>query len=626
MPRDEPLSEEARAGRSGAPRGSFLLLGVLAVLAIFVVLVRLLLGLVVDAEFVEARANDALGRDAESLVLEVGDVRLSLLGRSLGVTDVLLRPRRGDGAGAGEPAPAEPAGGGRGDDAAASIAGEPVRAESRGPRLHIDSVRVEDLAWTRLVLRRQLRAEAIHMVRPRLQIALGEEADGETGASGEAGTSGEAEAPGQGKAAANGGERAPEGEAGGDDAGTEAEADTFPGAAPFPAAVAGAFPGLRVGTVEVHDGTVVLLGRADEGGRRDVFLFRGIRGVVSDLRMDSTAARDPSRLAFGRPGRFVLDEFWRETADGLTRLVVGPVRFDPEDGRLTAEGLRLAPPMDDGAFLRRLRWRRERVRLSVDRITARGADLAVFLRRGDLVGRALELEGFDVDVFAHRGLPKKPDPPDPGHLPELDGLLRADTVRLTGRAVYAERVDTGEPLARVSFEELRATGYGVTNREGVDPPVVVEARGRVYGTTPVHAVFELRPGPDDFRLSYRGGAGAVDLSAFDAVLVPLEGMKLRAAVDTVAFRVEARGDTATGTVDATYRDLSMEFVDRESGEGTFLGPIKRLLVNLNTNNYPGREGDPPRSGTVAHSLEPDDELLEIAWEALRSGLLSLIRD
>lgn len=623
--------------RSGRRRGVVLALALVAFVAAFLVLVRLLLGLIVDAEFVEARADDALGRGSEALTLDVGSVELSPLGRSLRATDVLLHAREPSaGPVEGDPSarPADSEGGGtpRGEPGAGAHVSADRRIERT--RLRVDSVLVKDLRWTRLVLRRELRAEAIRLIRPRLQLALGKAPGGGRGTVSGSGSVPTGSGSGRPPAAAS--------ESGTLPAGPETSGGHHPGAAPFPAAVVTRFPGLRVGALEVRDGTVVLLGPEGEERRRDAFLFQGIDGALRDVRMDSTAARDSSRLAFGRPGRFSLERFRRETADGLNRLEVGPVAVDPGRGLLTARALRLGPPMDDDAFLRRLRYRRERIRLSLDRLEARGVDVPAFLRRGDLAARGVELEGFDVDVFSHKGLPKEPDPPDPpdaGHLPELDRLLRADTVRLAGRASYAEAPGSGAPIGRVSFEEIRATGYGVTNRGAVgvtdgpyparEPeggPVVVEARARVYGATPVHVTFRLRPGPGKFRLSYRGGSGAVDLPTFDALLVPLEGVKLRGRVDTVAFRVEAAGDTATGTVRATYRDLSLDFVDRESGEGTFLGPIKRLFVNLNTNNYPGRDGDPVQTGAVTHRVEPDDELLEIVWEALRSGLMSLVEE
>lgn len=572
---DEPrASRTSRRWRSGVFRR--ILIGGAILLALLItayVAARVL----VDAEFVESRAQEAVAEATDGAYeLAMEAVEVEWLPPSLHARDVEFVPAH----------EASEEGGGseaaRGDRTVLTI----TAAE-----LHLNGISPLTLAFGR-----ELRADELEMRAPRITVWLPTGSDAEED---------------------DGGSTASEGR----------EADER---ASLHLEIAGQLPRIAVDRWTIREGSFSL--RTASGVER--LALDGVSARLEDVAIDSASARDSSRVLFSEAVEVRLPGYRRVLSDGLYLFEIGPVHASSKDSLIRAEGVRIAPNVSEEEFLRRIDVRRDRVTASVRELSLDALDFRGLLETGRLAAATVELDSFFVDVHSDKRLP--PDPDSTATLPHesfrsLDRRVRLDTVRITdGHVRYAEKVEDAVPAGAITFEALRATIRNVTNdsaRMSAETPAVVEADTRVMGQGRLRVVIRYDLLSPELVLSYRGGMGEMSATALNPMFLNIEGIEvLSGRVDTLWFDADLTGGLARGTFHGFYRDLQIEMLDRSDLEQDLLDAIKSFIagdVMMHSRNPPEDE-ESPRTGTIEHRRQPDDPIFKYLWESLRSGIFSLI--
>lgn len=180
---------------------------------------------------------------------------------------------------------------------------------------------------------------------------------------------------------------------------------------------------------------------------------------------------------------------------------------------------------------------------------------------------------------------------------------------------------------------------GSIRRAGEDSTVLrVEARARLQGEARFQTSLLLDPRGRPLEITaWKGSVGPledpdrtdrrarVDLTSFNEMLVPLEGVQLTAGrLDSLWFDARVSGGRAAGSLTAIYDDLKYRVVSRETGEQGVGSWIKSLFApSVHSRNPPGK-GAALRSGQVEARLEPTRPFFGFLWVSLRSGIGSLI--
>jgi hypothetical protein len=120
----------------------------------------------------------------------------------------------------------------------------------------------------------------------------------------------------------------------------------------------------------------------------------------------------------------------------------------------------------------------------------------------------------------------------------------------------------------------------------------------------------------------------MDLTRLDAFLDIAEHTRIKSGdVQEAAFDIDVSAGQARGQVRATYRNLKISFLDKRTGSGEGVGNlVTSFLANtlkIRASNDPDASGS-LKEGKVNYTKGPDDEFLQFAWLALRSGVLDVI--
>jgi hypothetical protein len=120
----------------------------------------------------------------------------------------------------------------------------------------------------------------------------------------------------------------------------------------------------------------------------------------------------------------------------------------------------------------------------------------------------------------------------------------------------------------------------------------------------------------------------MDLTRLDAFLDIAERTRIKSgSAQEAAFDIEVTAGQARGHVRGIYKDLEIAVLDKQSDtEKGLSNRVASFLMNvlkIRNSNAPDATGS-MKEGEVKYTRRPEDEFLQFAWFALRSGVLDVI--
>lgn len=393
--------------------------------------------------------------------------------------------------------------------------------------------------------------------------------------------------------------------------------------------------GLHVDRLRVEGARVDLSGPGGAGARHRL---EGVDAEITGLRLPPTGdGRSPAEggasAAAGHPAVRAEDGVARIASyeavadDGRRRASVRHARIAAGEGRIEIDEavFRSGPPTppDDRAG-----GSRDSLRIRLVGLRAAGLDVGGLLGPRRVRARRIQVDSFRVESSVDEtdrpssGRPRLPaelvrDAPFPIHV---------DTIRLAGgRIRYSELDDGGGQAGEIVFEEVQGLVTHLVNR-GDSAVARVAAHGRIGGSAPLEVDFRfpIRARRADF--SYRGRVRNLDAEILNALLVPIEGLRIDGGVaDSLWFEVDVNRGHAFGGLSAIYRDLEISRVDRSSG-GQDLGEwVQTVFTDLKLRDRNPPTADAPLEvGTIDHARGARDPFFKFVWDALRTGLVDVI--
>jgi hypothetical protein len=318
--------------------------------------------------------------------------------------------------------------------------------------------------------------------------------------------------------------------------------------------------------------------------------------------------------------------------DTLSEIAIAGIEADLTDSTLWLAGAKHEPRIPENEWVRRLEFRRDRIRFELDSLQARGVDWRALVASGEIGVRALELSRPRLDVLSDWRLPRG----RPSHHPTPQQMaaahvpaLRLDSMVVTGGTiVYRERRAGRDRPGPVSFDSLRATVLHL-DLPSQGHPLRIEVAARLMNEGLLTADASVPLDAPDFRYRLSGRLGSMSATAFNRILSPNEDYELeRGWIEAVTFRQSARGGRVVTTLTPRYYDLSA----RPTGTGGgLLGSVKRGIEKFVINAFKLRSRNPDdggdlRTARTARRYDPASGWLHFLWLTLRDGMMETIKE
>ncbi|MFN2570844.1 MAG: hypothetical protein ABR537_04410 [Gemmatimonadales bacterium] len=378
------------------------------------------------------------------------------------------------------------------------------------------------------------------------------------------------------------------------------------------------------------------------GGRARVELAH-LQWTMSDLMIDPTDTVASARPLFSRSVALSAADFIAHPESGSAVRVAGMVA-SITDSTVELHGISWAPTLGDSAFFRARPYRRSLVKTHIARLAVRGLDVGGFLLGLGVRGRGVQVDSLRIDVSSDRRRPANPRPATrrtpQRWIAELGSSVRIDSVvvrggEITYRELRARHLRPGV----LTFARLSATAFNVRHVDGgrrVGASVTLRATAYLQNAGRLDAQFVAPLDASGFEMSFRGTLGPMPASSLNAFIAEAFAFRLaKGRVIEIPFAAIVRNGTAEGTITPRYHDLTLKVTGRGSGgilaSGGVVGDAARGIATFVGNATEMHADNPddgettPREGKINHTFTPTETLPAFLWQSLREGLFAVVR-
>lgn len=363
--------------------------------------------------------------------------------------------------------------------------------------------------------------------------------------------------------------------------------------------------------------TTLRVARVSVTGARWVGLLRG-RVAVADVL--AKASLDATNIVVEFPRA--------QYGIHCTRL-----RMSVPVSELIAEGTELRPLAEDDAFFAAQAFRRTRFRVVLPECRVLGLAFREALQRSSYRALSVQFSRPRFDALVDLDKPLGPFVKSPMMVHEALATIRpplkVKNLSITnGHFSYCERLAPGAPPAMLTFDAVSVSVEDIANRGEATTAIHLRGQGDLMNAGTLKVQMSIPITPPDFSLRYSGSLGAMDLTRLNAFLETAQHIRIKSgSAQEAEFEIEVTAGQATGHVRATYRDLEITILDKQTGtEKGFDNRVASFLAKLLTI----RSANPPegsgsrKEGKVDYARGPDEEFQEFVWYALRTGVLDVI--
>jgi len=314
-------------------------------------------------------------------------------------------------------------------------------------------------------------------------------------------------------------------------------------------------------------------------------------------------------------------------------IICARLRASAPGSELIAEETELRPLAGDEAFFAAYDSQTPRFHLTVPECRVSGLAYSELLQGKSWRARSVHFARPSLDVLINRDKPPQPfvDSPLMVHevLASIRQPLQVDSLTLTnGHLTYCERLAMGADPAVLTFAAVGLSVEGIANRGEPTAAIRLRGQGNLMDAGTLKVVMSIPISPPNFAFHYSGSLSAMDLTRLDAFLDIAEHTRIKSGIAKEAdFNIEVSAGQAHGRVRGIYQNLEIAILDKHTGTAKGINNrVTSFLLNvikIRNSNAPDAAGS-MKEGEVNYTRRPEEEFLQFAWFALRTGVLDVI--
>ena len=309
------------------------------------------------------------------------------------------------------------------------------------------------------------------------------------------------------------------------------------------------------------------------------------------------------------------------------------LRASMPSSELIAEGTELRTLVADEDFFAAHDYRTTRFHMAAPECRALGLAYGELLQGKSYRARSIRFSRPSFDALVNRDKPMEPFVKRPLMVNEALAAIRqplqVDSLSITnGHLTYRERVVAGADPGVLTFGTVSISVEGIGNRAKANATIQIQAQGDFMNAGVLKVLMTIPVTPSDFSFHYSGSLGAMDLTRLDAFLDIAERTRIKSgSAQAASFDIEVTAGQARGRVRAIYKDLEIAVLDKqtdtEKGLDNRVASFLANVLKIRNSNAPDASGS-MKEGDVNYTRRPEDEFLQFAWFALRTGVLDVI--
>ena len=309
------------------------------------------------------------------------------------------------------------------------------------------------------------------------------------------------------------------------------------------------------------------------------------------------------------------------------------LRASVPGSELIAEGTELRTLVGDEEFFAAHAYRATRFHLVAPECRVLGLAYGELLQGKSCRAKSVHFSQPTFDALVNRDKAVEPFVRSPLMVHEALAAIRQpvqiDNLSITnGHLTYRERVVAGADPGVLTLASVNMSVTGIANRGPATAAIQLRGQGDLMNVGTLKVLMTLPVASPEFSFHYSGSLSAMDLTHLNAFLDIAERTRIKSgSAQEAAFAIDVTAGQARGRVRGIYRDLAIAVLDQktdsEKGLGNRVASFLLNVLKIRNSNAPDAAGE-MKEGEVNYTRRPEDEFLQFAWFALRTGVLDVI--
>jgi len=329
---------------------------------------------------------------------------------------------------------------------------------------------------------------------------------------------------------------------------------------------------------------------------------------------------------------FDVSEFKTVTSDSMYSFTALGINYSATSGTLTADSFVVQPNYTDYEFTAKSHFVSNRFEGRFSRLSVHNFSAPDFIKSGNITSSYIEIGEAELDIFRDKRkvFPHIQKPTFQDIIYNYQGALNIDSIGiLGGNIVYSEHADEAIEKGSVSFTEIDARIYKITNDtifKTEKAYLGLKANALFMGKGKLTVLLKARIFDSQNTFAVNGRLTGMDASEINPILAKIAFVSITAGrINGLSFSFSANNTMATGSLRLLYDELKFEIMNKQTGETTALvEQVKSLIANLivlESNPIPGEE---VRTGIIEYERDPEKFLFNYIVKAILTGIKSSI--
>ncbi|MES2266425.1 MAG: hypothetical protein V4520_06680 [Bacteroidota bacterium] len=350
---------------------------------------------------------------------------------------------------------------------------------------------------------------------------------------------------------------------------------------------------------------------------------------ATDLLIDSATQTDTTRFMYCKDVTTQLKNYSSKSGDGLYTFKVKTVKLSTQTKKLTVRGVNLQP-VEPTVFFKKSKSDRFTVR--IDSVQFNNFDYITYQKDQSLDVKRMVMDNGFFEVYSNYN----------GKLPTTDRLVtfpnwairhaikatvNIDTLDMKHFAVTYKQLNKGPmKTGAVMFNNISARFHNLTNdKAAIAKNNIATASLTSYfmGKGRLDLSFKFNLNDADYKYSYKGHLGPMDITAANPATMPLAMVKITSGrVKSLDFNFNSTQKTSTGTVNFLYNDLNVDVLRKDDEKGYSKKSIISVLANsiIIKHDNPDDGKTAPRTAKVVFIRPANFPFFKTVWLSLLNGI------
>jgi hypothetical protein len=303
------------------------------------------------------------------------------------------------------------------------------------------------------------------------------------------------------------------------------------------------------------------------------------------------------------------------------------------DSEMVCDSIKYYPLLNDEQFFAKSKFRQTRFRIEITQIQINSLDCFAMLKGNNFNAKKIKIHEGIADIMVNMDKPYDKNSANPKMPNETFASIKEfvnldSLIIMNGRLKYSERYAVNSKPGIITISKINVAAGEISNKTSSRDTTIIRGEGILMNSTKIKLHMEIPLNSKEFSLQYSGSAGKMEVTELNSFIEPGEHQRIKTGVlESAAFNVNVNSGQASGTLRAEYNDLSIDFINKNTGSDKgFIDKVSSLISKIfvvRGSNLP--DGDSSiKIGEIKYTRNPDDYFFQFIWFAVRNGIADVV--